>query len=355
MKMSDIIKLNDKTSGSEKKKFPYAMPQVPRKEDRPKAEAYDGLQVKKVEEPQAVVRDEKKDMEGLYQRHINEMRSIFDRAKLDFTIAPAKNSIQEITREMVDKLLLSDVDIIKFFMKSNKEDYIYSHSVNVAFLSVMLGVWLNYNKFDLNQLATAALLHDIGMAKVLKYALMPRRLRFLERREVARHPDYSKDFISQMPDMDSRVIEAAHNHHRRLGTSSKIIDEHSQIIGIVDTFEAMTHPRSYKRVLEPHSAIRKVIEDLKDMFDSHIIKALVDNIGVYPVGTWVRLDTEEIGLVIDVNSGFPLSPKVNILFNEKAEKLQEPRTVDLSKQKNIHIKNPLEEEVRLKIKEILSR
>ncbi|NQT94842.1 MAG: hypothetical protein HQ572_00175, partial [Candidatus Omnitrophica bacterium] len=127
----------------------------------------------------------------------------------------------------------------------------------------------------------------------------------------------------------------------------------SQVIGLVDIFEAMTHSRSYKGPEQPHIAIRTIIEDFKDGFDSHIIKALVDNIGIYPVGTWVRLDTDEIALVIDTNSGSPLSPKVNILYDNRKERLQEPRTVDLSRQSNIHITGPLEKDIEHSIKKSL--
>lgn len=345
MRIADIISLNSKKSTGQKD--PSDIPVQASEKD-------EGLQMRKLDAKKEVSSGEDKGIEELYQRYLAEASSIYDNAAEDFNLLPDRVIMQNLTMELVDKFLLCDIDIIKIFMKAPTENYLYNHSVNVTFLSVMLGVWLNYNKSDLNQLATAAILHDIGMVKVLRLVLLPRGLSPSERKAVARHPAYSREFTSRMPDMDNRVVEAVYNHHRRLGSSAGAIDEYSQIIGLADSFEAMTHSRAYKKPLEPHSAIRKIIEELKGMFDSNIIKALIDNIGIYPVGTWVRLDTDEIGLVIDVNSGIALSPKVNILFNKNEEPLPEPRTVDLSKQKNIHIKNPLEEEVERRLKEALS-
>lgn len=342
MRIADIIRIHDKDL-PDKKGFPPAPPEEAGKEE--------GLKLRRLKEQEEISLDEKRSIDELYQRYLTEIRSIFKRASADFRALPDKETVQGLSRELVDKLLLCHIDMVNLLTRPGEDEYLYSHTVNVTFLSVLMGVWLNYNKSDLTQLATAAAFHDIGMVKVLRLALLPRRLDSSERKEVEEHPNYSRDFVSRIPEIDHKVIAAVQNHHRRLGLSTGDIDEYSQIIGLVDTFEAITHPRAYKKPLEPHSAIRKIIDELKERFDSGIIKALIDNIGIYPVGTWVRLDTEEIGLVIDINSGFSLSPKVNILFSKEGELLSGPRTVDLSRQKNIHIKSPLEKEMEHRLKE----
>jgi HD-GYP domain-containing protein (c-di-GMP phosphodiesterase class II) len=298
--------------------------------------------------------DDRKAVEGLYLKYLKEVRTIFDRATTDFNILHPKNIIQELTTELVNTLQLSNTEIMEFFMRYEQDNYLYSHSVNVTFMSVMVGIWLDYNRSELTHLAMAAILHDIGMVKVSHLALLPKRLGPMERKVIQRHPDYSIEYLSRMPDIADEITDAVRNHHRR-PSNSKDISDYSQIIGLVDTFEAMTHPRRYKAAQEPYSVIRTIIEELKGEFSSHIIKAMVDNIGIYPVGTWVRLDTEEIGFVIDVNAGSPLSPKINILLSSDEEKLAEPRTVDLTKCTNIQIRNPLEEEARHRIREVLQQ
>jgi len=342
MRMADIIRFNNKNAGS-KRRFLYTPPQESRKSN--------GLQMKKLIAREEALSDDSKTIEELYTQYMKEMTMIFNRATVDFDIMPSKIAMQNLAIGLIDKLQLSNIDIMDFFMKQEEEGYLCSHSVNVTFMSIMVGIWLNYNKSDLSQLALAAIFHDVGMIKVLELARLPRALNRQEREEVERHPEYSKEFLQQMSDIDTKIIEAVSNHHIRLKSHSDTINEYSQIIGLVDTFEAMTHPRAYRKQQEPHTAIHTIIEELKGAFDSRITKALIDNIGIYPVGTWVRLDTEEIGLVIDVNSGFPLSPKVSILFNKNAERLLESRTIDLSKQANIRIAGPLEEEVKNRFKE----
>lgn len=289
-----------------------------------------------------------KETEALYQRYLSEMHSLFDRAAVDFSILPAKHLIQNMAIEIIDTLQQSGIGIMDLFMRSEpkEERYLYSHSVNVTFLSIMLGVWLNYNKSELKELAIAATFHDIGMVNVLDLVVLPRKLDPAERKEIEDHPAQSIEFLRQLQGIDSKVMEAVGSHHKRLISPARALNEYSQIIGLADTFEAMTHPRAYKKAQEPHYVIRKIIEELKSKFNPGIIKALIDNIGIYPAGTLVRLDTKEIGLVIDANAGFPLSPNVNMLFDKDAKRLVEPRIVDLSKQTNIHIIAPLESDIK---------
>ncbi|MFH1867947.1 MAG: HD domain-containing phosphohydrolase [Candidatus Omnitrophota bacterium] len=348
MRMSDIIKIGNKnTPNSSKKKFSY--------EPSWKAKEGNGIRMQKLHSSNAAYTDEHKTVEELYQRYVAEMRRIFNRAIISFDILPPKSHIQALAMEVSGSLQVSRVNVMDFFMRSETLDdnYLSSHTANVTFLSVMIGIWLNYNKSQLSQLAQACIFHDIGMINVLDIAQLPRKLTTAEREEIKKHPEYSKDFLEQIQGIDAVIIDAVYKHHGSQDASAAAVNEYSQIIGLADTFEAMTHFRAYKQAQEPHLAMRIIIEELKGKYHSKIIKALIDNIGIYPAGTFVRLDTEEIGLVIDVNPGSPLSPKVNIIFDKNIERLPEARTVDLSKQTNIHITNPLREEARQSLKERL--
>jgi len=343
MRMSDLIKLNDKKPNTSQKFFQKQTTTEKHK---------NCLQMRNLA-VQAEVSDGKKEAAGLYEECVDQLYSVFSKAELDFNIMPAKAPIEKLTTELANQLQLSDFKVMDYFIKQEGENYLYSHCANVTFMSVMVGAWMGYNRSELKALATAAMFHDIGMIKVSGIAQHPRSLKSSERKEIQRHPEYSQEFLRQIPEFDEAIIEDIGKHHLRQNSSKESLSERSQIIGLVDTFEALTHPRPYRAAQEPHSAMRIVIEELKDSFDSSIIKALVDNIGIYPVGTWARLDTDEIALVIDINSGSPLSPKVNILFDKLGERLPESRTVDLSKQSNIHITGPLEEDAMYRIKKSL--
>jgi len=343
--MSDLIKLNNKKTNIQQK-FSNKQPNIEQNKTH--------LKMRDLAS-QSHGSDGKEEAETLYGECTEQIRSIFTKAELDYNIMPAKAPIEKITTELANQLQISDFNIMDFFIKQKGDNYLHSHSANVTFMSVMVGIWLGYNRSELKTLAKTAMFHDIGMLRVSGITKANRKLTLSERREVARHPEYSQEYLRQIPEFEKEIIENIGKHHLRNSSSKETVSEHSQIVGLVDTFEALTHQRPYRAKQQPHSAIRVIIEELKDSFDSSIIKALIDNVGIYPVGTWVRLDTDEIALVIKENQASPLSPKVNVLFSNIGEKLPESRTVDLSKQSKIHITAPLEEEAICCIKESLMK
>ena len=328
MKMTDMVKLRGAKS-SKKRAFDYM--------SYAKEDNLGNICMRKLMAEDSLFTEEKsKKSEKVYNDCLENIKLIFSRASIDFNILPSPDSLQELIKRVVSELRLNDADIMDLFMRYEEDDCLSSHSVNVTFLSVMIGVWLNYNMSDLNNLAMAALFHDIGMLKFRDITSKPARLNQQEREQVDLHPRLSYDFVEQIPGLDKQTPEAILSHHNRLGLSGDDVNEHAQIIGLADTLEAMTHPRPYKSALQPYLAIKNIIENMKTSFSQSIIKALVDNIGIYPPGTWVWLDTKEIGLVIDINSGSPLSPKLNIMFDENLERLSCSRVVDLSKQTGIN-------------------
>ncbi|GEM_PF-1626846 len=346
MKMTDMVKLRD-VKPSKGRMADY----IPHK----KESGHNSICMRRLmTEDKLLVEEKGKIIEGIYNDCLENVKLIFSRASIDFNILPSPDSLDILIKKIVSELRLNGVEIMDLFMRYEEGDYLCSHSVNVTFLSVMIGVWLNYNMSDLSSLATAALFHDIGMLKFREITSRPAKLNQQEREQVDMHPQLSCEFVEQMPGLDKKMSEVILAHHKRLNSSDMDVNEHAQIIGLVDTLEAMTHPRPYKSTLQPCLAIKNIIEQMKTSFGQSIIKALVDNIGVYPPGTWVRLDTKEIGLVIDVTPGSPLSPKLNIMFNENIERLPCPRIVDLSKQTNIYISAPLEEADKGRLKKALN-
>jgi HD-GYP domain-containing protein (c-di-GMP phosphodiesterase class II) len=346
MKISDMIKL--KSSGPMRRKsFMYNMHAAGNKTS--------GLAMKRLVADGNILRQDRvNNIEKTYNKCLEDVKLIFKRAEIDFGIMPAYNHLQEMIKDLIDDLLPGNIEVMKIFMKREDGEYLPVHSINVTFLSIMIGMWLNYNISGLNNLAHAAILHDIGMLKFKHMVLKPKTFNKHEREEVDLHPNLSSNFAGQIPGMNKQVPEVILLHHRRLNNHNMNINEHSQIIGLADVFEAMTHPRAYRSALEPHEAIEIIIGSMSKSFNQSIIKALVDNIGIYPPGTWVWLDTKEIGLVIDTNSGSPLSPKINIMFDNNMQQLSCVRTVDLLKHRHIHIMKPLDEEDKIRLKDMLN-
>jgi len=130
----------------------------------------------------------------------------------------------------------------------------------------------------------------------------------------------------------AQVIRQAHERWNGQGYPNKLkgrqINEFAQIIGVVDVFDALVSPRPYRRRFFPHEAVRELMVVERTAFPREVIKALVEQLSAYPIGTSVRLSTGEVGTVVRVNTRFPLRPVVSLGEGEMGG--LETRQVDLS-------------------------
>jgi hypothetical protein len=126
--------------------------------------------------------------------------------------------------------------------------------------------------------------------------------------------------------------------------AGQTIHEYALIIGLADTFEAITHSRSYRKQKSSQVAIKDLIETAGDDFDRNALKVLVRRVGIYPVGTRVELNTGEIARVVKVSESFPIRPMVTILLTSDRTPPIEPKTIDLAKNQNVYIRTTLDEE-----------
>ena len=346
MRMSDIIKLGNKKTSTISK---FSRSSILESKEPP----IKNLQMKSIITAQSYG-DTKALANDLYEEMRAYIQTIFTRASVDFDMLPPLSNLSRLANELADLMQRHDIDIMELFLKHNDNNYLLSHSINVTFMAAIIGSWLNYNKSELIRIIIAAMLHDVGMVRFDDIASLPRRLSKSEKDSLSEHVHHGKEFTEKIDGIDSIIPDTIGSHHKRYNDSEKTPNNYAQIIGIADVFEAMTHSRPYKDMMEPHTAICSIIEDLKDDFNSSIIKAFVDNIGIYPVSSWVKLNTKEIALVIDTNSGFPLDPKVKVLLNENQQRLQHPRIVDLSKQSEISVENLLDNEIQETLRDNLS-
>ena len=139
-------------------------------------------------------------------------------------------------------------------------------------------------------------------------------------------------------------------HHEReqgqgfpQGLTGAAIDGDAKILGLADMYTGLTLPPTARPRLRPHEAVREIVKSRHEAFPSALIKALLSEISVFPPGTVVRLNTEEIGRVIAVNRNHPLRPRVEIMADSKGQRLPAPKTVDLSEAPFLYITGPVTE------------
>lgn len=192
--------------------------------------------------------------------------------------------------------------------------------VNVAVLATRLATGLRYDTEDLERLALAALVHDVGMF-ALPTSLLTKSepLNSSERAAIERHAEVGAEILSGL---GSGYAWLAHvtlqEHERWLGQGYPMkhkgpqIHPYAQVIGVADVFDALINLRPYKRPFLPHEAVREVLVTEKAAFSRDILKALVEQVSLYPLGTCVRLNSGEVGVVTELNPRFPLRPVIRV-------------------------------------------
>jgi hypothetical protein len=210
--------------------------------------------------------------------------------------------------------------------------------INVSILGTKVGIGLGYYGAELRRLALAGLLHDIGIFAVPQNLLTKvGRLSMEERALVEQHPRLGHAVIERHgPEQAwlAEVVLQAHERGSGQGYPNRLkgreINELAQIIGLVDIFDALISPRPYRRRLLPHEAIRELINTERTAFPREIMKGLVEQLSVFPLGTKVRLNSGEEGVVVRITPSYPLRPVLRLSEEPAQSGTAAPRYLDLS-------------------------
>jgi HD-GYP domain-containing protein (c-di-GMP phosphodiesterase class II) len=224
--------------------------------------------------------------------------------------------------------------------------YIPYHAVNVSIISLSIGNALALVDDELTALGIASLLHCVGRPIDLesKIALHPDRVLKLEGRYINGIEKFPK--IGYITD---RVREILKEHHIMMGPDgcpfqgdAKKLKLAENILIVADTYCTMLHHPITEKNHYPHTALMWIVEQDGKPFKGEVLKALVETVGLYPIGTQVKLSTGEIGIVVKTEKGYPMRPRVKVLHGLNGQVLKEPKICDLSKTPIIHINEVLE-------------
>jgi HD-GYP domain-containing protein (c-di-GMP phosphodiesterase class II) len=235
----------------------------------------------------------------------------------------------------------------------DEDRFIVPHSVNVATLSQRVGRHLQLEDIELLTLAVAGLVHDVGTVRIPKEVFYKDDSLTNEEWEMMRQrPRFGSEIISALGPRYRAVAEIAHQVHERLDgngyprrlTVDSIALEAS-ILGAVDIFEAFIHPRPYKKTV-PAAAMYGVdnLMRMSHQFGDGVLKALVRSVGLFPVGTFVRLNSGEIARVLRGRSANPMRPEVEVVLDTQKRRLSKPRFIDLMSSPHLYVFKPLSPE-----------
>jgi HD-GYP domain-containing protein (c-di-GMP phosphodiesterase class II) len=221
--------------------------------------------------------------------------------------------VKRAVQLVVDQVLNNETSMVGLTTIRDYDEYTFTHSVNVCIFSVALGKKLGFSKVQLCDLGMAALLHDVGKARVPTEVLnKPGKLDEAEWKVIQAHPWYGALTLFSMrgyEEIPYRSILAAHEHHMKTDLTGypkvvrpRTLGIFSRIVSVADGFDAATTRRVYQTVpVEPDQVLREMWENPNRGYDRVLVKALINLIGVYPVGTCVILDTFEVAVVAATN------------------------------------------------------
>ena len=226
-------------------------------------------------------------------------------------------------------------------------NFIVHHSANVAALVLPVSRELGHDDGQLRTLCAASLMHDLGTVRIPPEILLKAgELTGEEWELMRRRPIHSRDMLAQLGDAYFDHAEIAYQVYERIDGSgypeglrgAGILPE-ACIVGAVDFFEACIHERPYKTATD---GIRSLVEG-KGLFGDKIVKAVINTLGFYPVGSVVELCSGDVAKVVAVNKAMPSQPVVEIRVNAGGRRLTEPRRMDLHQAWQNYVTRPLSE------------
>ena len=226
---------------------------------------------------------------------------------------PRLKRVKRAVQLVVDQVLNNEMSMVGMTTVRDYDEYTFTHSVNVCIFSVALGRKLGFSKVQLYDLGMTALLHDVGKARVPAEIL--NKTGSLDEREwkfIQQHPwmgALTLFGIRAYEEVPYRSILVAHEHHMKMDLTGypktirqRTLGMFSRIVSVADGFDAATTRRIYSTTpIEPDQVLKEMWDNPKRGYDRVVVKALINLIGVYPVGTCVILDTLEVAIVAAPN------------------------------------------------------
>ena len=275
------------------------------------------------------------------------MRGLWSEARLGKI--PKGTEAVQLVDDMAAILEQDRAPLVGLTMLSDYDNYTFNHSVNVGVFAMALAEEYGYSKADAKVIGLGGLLHDVGKTRVpIGIINKPGRLVGDEWTQMQRHPEYSGELVQQME--LNYIFDIVQQHHvgwNRLGypklPGGKELAEGALMTSVVDVYDSMTTTRPYQRCHTPQEAMN-VLFKLKANGHLHpdMVDAFTRTVGIYPVGTCVRLQDGCVGFVNSVYKGEDERPIVKIIRDPGGQYLQEPQLVDLREELKLNIVGTLD-------------
>lgn len=270
-------------------------------------------------------------------------RQLIDQVSSD--PARAGESAHHLSAQLVQQMA-GEQDLCIRLLTEAAGDKTTAHAVNVALLSLLLGRALGWSGADMVEMGVGALLHDIGKLDV------PERLRHseshfspAEQRAYEEHVSHGVARARKMGLSSVATLVVAQHHELGDGTGfptrlpNERISMAARVVALVNRYDNLCNPHMMSRGLTPHEAIAQIYAQTQHKFDAVVLASFIKMMGVYPAGSMVQLNDGRFAMVVGVNAGRPLRPR--LLVHEPRVPRDEALIVDMERQQHISIRRSI--------------
>lgn len=257
---------------------------------------------------------------------------------------PFDNTIpREFSHNLVESIDRNPDALLCLTKIREKDDYLLEHSLNVAILLANFGRHMGLDTAQVEDLAFAGFLHDIGKIQIPDEILhKPGKLTDAEMSVMKGHVKHGVDVLIET-DMDKTLVRTVSEHHERLdglgyplGKAGNDISRTGRMLAIADMYDALTADRVYKAGMPSQKAFSILMADSPHKLDKELVQQFIKCMGVYPVGSLVLLSNERLAMVME-HTDSPLAPVVKVFYSVRNQHFLEPKDINLSSESTLRV------------------
>lgn len=234
------------------------------------------------------------------------------------------DDLQRMISDIIDGMFAEHELNLNLLELKMFDNYTYFHSVNVAIISLAIGYHLKLSKEDMLVVGTSALLHDIGKICIDKNILnKPDKLSKEEFITMKGHSKKGYEILSQKSSLSNRITVAVLSHHENYdgsgypnGLLGEKISLCGRIISIADVYDALTSDRPYRKSCTVLESVEYIMANSGKQFDPNLVRIFISKVYPYPVGSSVKLNNGEVGLVLQNSDEYCLRPVIKIVSDD---------------------------------------
>lgn len=313
---------------------PVAAPQTQmasvREPPRPLAEAAEAV------EPMVDFHQEVLRARRIYDGSRPVLLSLFEQARLGRAIDTA--GAAELVEEISQSVQRNPWALLSVARLKAADEYTYMHSAAVCALMIALSRELRLDAVQTRDAGMAGLLHDVGKAMIPAAIInKPTRLDDDEMRTVQTHPELGYELLRRLDGIAPAALDVCLHHHEKVdgsgypkGLPGHRISQVARMGAVCDVYDAITSNRPYKAGWDPAGSLRRMAGWTGTHFDEAVFQHFVKSVGIYPIGSFVRLESGLLGVVVEQGEASLLAPRVRVLMQARTRAAVSPRLIDLA-------------------------